>query len=80
MDIDLSAVAIAEHEVAVPRVVTRDVLVASGFEERTKSRHILVTYRDIDVAVRAGLLAEQSIHAPAAIHPDLDPMFGQEAQ
>ena len=78
MDVDKAAMVVAEDEVAVPGVVTRDILVVPGFEQGSNMGQVFVLDGNIQVIVVPGLGFQQGIHSPAAVHPNIDTMSSKE--
>ena len=72
MDIDFSAVFIAQNEIPISRLLQFYVFVASAPKQLTELRYVLVLNSYVQVLVGPALLTEESINAPAAIDPDFD--------
>jgi hypothetical protein len=72
MHVQLVTVAVTQDEVPLATIVTLYVCVAHDGESLTKSRDIICIHEDVEVAVRSCLFAEQRVHAPSSVHPDLD--------
>ena len=80
VDVYLVARVIAEDEVTFPTVVARQVFVAARFEQGADLGNVFVLDGDVEVRVGTRLVAEQRVHAPAAVYDDLDVVLIEEAE
>ena len=79
MDVDLTALAVAKHEIAVARIIARYVGIAALFEQLAQLGNIGMPDRNIEIAVTPGLPAKQCVNAPASVHPDADSVRDEQA-
>jgi hypothetical protein len=76
MTVDLSAGVILEDEARGPF----DVRATELAEDAADSLDVLGAHAEIEIVVRARLLAQQRVDAPAALDPDVDSMLAQTAE
>ena len=78
MNIDFKSLGISENEITFPTVVARLLSIAASAEQFANPRNEFVRQGNVKVGVCARLLAEESIHSPAAVDVHLNAVLLKE--